>query len=139
MKELLNNLIEHKTLSRIQTETLLAVIASEKYTPSQFAVLLSVFLKRLITVEDLSEFRDKLFALSLPLDFGSQDTIDIVGTVGEGKKRFNISILTCFMFAVARFNGFLKGELFLKKIRSEVACANLMKEVMLLKYNLIPA
>ena len=101
MKEILNNLYEHKTLSKAVAKEVLVNIASAKYNSSQVASFMSVFLMRPITVEELSGFREAMLELCLKMEFCSSDTIDIVGTGGDGKDTFNISTLACFVAAGA--------------------------------------
>jgi anthranilate phosphoribosyltransferase len=101
MKEILNILFEHKSLSRSQAKEVLVNIASAKYNPSQVASFMSVFLMRPITVDELSGFREAMLELCLNIKFDAQETIDIVGTGGDGKDTFNISTLSCFVVAGA--------------------------------------
>jgi len=54
---------------------------------------------RPITVDELSGFRNALKELSIKVDLSDFDTIDIVGTGGDGKDTFNISTLTSFIVA----------------------------------------
>jgi anthranilate phosphoribosyltransferase len=104
MKEILNLLYEHKTLSKAQAKEVLVNIATEKYNHSQVAAFLSIFLMRFITVEELSGFREAMLELCLKTEFDSNETIDIVGTGGDGKDTFNISTLACFVTAGAGVN-----------------------------------
>lgn len=101
MKQVLNNLFEHKTLSQSEAREVLFNIATEKYNSSQVSAFMSVYLMRSITVEELSGFRDAMLDLCLKTEFDSQETIDIVGTGGDGKDTFNISTLACFVVAGA--------------------------------------
>ncbi len=101
MKEILNQLFEHKTLSKTQAKEVLVNIATEKYNHSQVAAFLSIFLMRFITVEELTGFREAMLELCLKTEFDSNETIDIVGTGGDGKDTFNISTLACFVTAGA--------------------------------------
>ncbi len=101
MKQILNNLFEHKTLSQTEAKEVLFNIATEKYNSSQVSAFMSVFLMRSITVEELSGFRDAMLDLCLKIKFDTQETIDIVGTGGDGKNTFNISTLSCFVVAGA--------------------------------------
>ncbi|MFH1005374.1 MAG: anthranilate phosphoribosyltransferase [Bacteroidota bacterium] len=101
MKNILNILFEHKTLSYEQAKEVLINIASAKYNFSQVAAFMSVFLMRPITVEELSGFRDAMLDLCLRIDFDTNETIDIVGTGGDKKNTFNISTLSCFVAAGA--------------------------------------
>lgn len=99
MKTILNNLFEHKTLTQSEAKEVLFNIASEKYNSSQVAAFMSVYLMRSITVEELSGFRDAMLDLCLKTEFDSNESIDIVGTGGDGKDTFNISTLSCFVVA----------------------------------------
>ncbi len=101
MKEILNNLYEHKTLSKEAAKEVLVNMASAKYNPSQVASFMSVYLMRPITVEELSGFREAMLELCLKTEFNTNETIDIVGTGGDGKDTFNISTLSCFVVAGA--------------------------------------
>ena len=101
MKEILNILFDHKTLSRVQAKQILIGIGKGEYNSSSVAAFMSVFLMRTISVEELSGFRDALLELCLPVKFDSDKTIDIVGTGGDGKNTFNISTLACFVAAGA--------------------------------------
>ena len=99
MKEVLNILFEHKTLSREQAKQILIGIGKGEYNSSSVAAFMSVYLMRTISVEELSGFRDALLELCLPVKFDTSETIDIVGTGGDGKDTFNISTLSCFVVA----------------------------------------
>ena len=101
MKEILNTLFEHKTLSFNQAKEVLINIASAKYNSSQVAAFMSVYLMRRIVVDELSGFREAMLDLCLKIEFDTNETIDIVGTGGDGKNTFNISTLSCFVAAGA--------------------------------------
>jgi anthranilate phosphoribosyltransferase len=47
----------------------------------------------------LQGFRDALLELCVAVDLNGHETIDIVGTGGDGKNTFNISTLSCFIVA----------------------------------------
>jgi anthranilate phosphoribosyltransferase len=101
LKEILNTLFEHRALSQEQAKEVLLNIASGRYNSSQVAAFMSVYLMRPITVQELSGFRDAMLDLCLRLEFDTRETIDIVGTGGDGKDTFNISTLACFVTAGA--------------------------------------
>src|SRR5690606_13308037 len=63
------------------------------------ASFMTVFMMRPITVDELSGFREALKELAIQVDFSDFNTIDIVGTGGDGKDTFNISTLTSFIVA----------------------------------------
>ncbi|MDG2357044.1 MAG: anthranilate phosphoribosyltransferase [Polaribacter sp.] len=99
MKAILNRLYHHEKLSRSEAKIVLIDIASEKYNEAHLASFMTVFMMRPITVDELSGFRDALKELSIKIDLSDYNTIDIVGTGGDGKDTFNISTLTSFIVA----------------------------------------
>lgn len=99
MKEILNTLYQHKRLSESEAKEILLNIAAEKYNDAHLASFMTVFMMRPITAEELSGFRKALKELALTVDLSEFNTIDIVGTGGDGKDTFNISTLTSFVVA----------------------------------------
>jgi anthranilate phosphoribosyltransferase len=99
MKKILQYLFEHKALAREQAKDVLIRIARGEYNESEIAAFITVFLMRSITIEELQGFRDALLELCVRVDFDGLETIDIVGTGGDGKNTFNISTLACFIVA----------------------------------------
>ena len=99
MKKILQYLFEHKTLSREQAREVLTHIARGLYNESEMAAFITVFLMRSITIDELQGFRDALLELCVRVDLSGFETIDIVGTGGDGKNTFNISTLACFVVA----------------------------------------
>jgi anthranilate phosphoribosyltransferase len=99
MKKILQYLFEHKTLGREQAKDVLIRIARGEYNESEMAAFITVFLMRSITIGELQGFRDALLELCVRVDFSGLETIDIVGTGGDGKNTFNISTLACFIVA----------------------------------------
>ncbi len=102
MKEILNHLFEHNTLSRAESKEILVNIAKgDIYSPSQVAAFLTVFNMRSITVEELSGFREAMLDLCIKVDLSEFDPVDLCGTGGDGKDTFNISTLASFITAGA--------------------------------------
>ncbi len=101
MKKILQYLFEHKTLTRAAAKELLLSMSSGAYNDSELASLMTVFLMRSITIAELQGFRDALLELAVPVNLGTHDLLDIVGTGGDGKNTFNISTLSCFIVAGA--------------------------------------
>jgi len=99
MKQTLQHLFNHKTLSREEARQILFDIAEGRYNHSQTASFLTVFRMRSITVDELSGFRDALLELCVPVDLSDFNTIDMCGTGGDGKNTFNISTLASFIVA----------------------------------------
>ena len=99
MKKILQYLFEHKSLTRDQAKEVLVNIAKAVYNDSEIAAFITVYLMRSITIDELQGFRDALLELCVKLEMQDFDTIDIVGTGGDGKNTFNISTLSCFIVA----------------------------------------
>ena len=99
MKKILQTLFEHKTLSREMSKEVLVNIGKGIYNEHEITAFMTVYLMRSITIDELMGFRDALLELCVPVDFTGYDTIDIVGTGGDGKNTFNISTLSCFIVA----------------------------------------
>jgi anthranilate phosphoribosyltransferase len=99
MKKILQYLFEHKTLSREQAREVLVNIGKGVYNEHEVTAFMTVYLMRSITIEELQGFRDALLELCVPVDLREFETIDIVGTGGDGKDTFNISTLSCFIVA----------------------------------------
>lgn len=104
MKNTLYNLFEHKYLGRNEARMILQNIAQGHYNDAQIASLITVFLMRNITVEELCGFRDALLEICLPVDLSDFSPIDIVGTGGDGKNTFNVSTAACFTVAGAGYS-----------------------------------
>ncbi len=103
MKQILNKLFDYQTLTCDEASALFRGISSGKYNDSQIASLVTVYLMRNITLEELSGFRSALLEFSTPIDFGTRDYIDIVGTGGDGKDTFNISSCASVVVAAAGY------------------------------------
>jgi len=103
MKQILYKLFEHQYLGRSEARDILQNIAQGKYSDAQIASLITVFLMRNISVEELCGFRDALLDMRIPVDLNEFSPIDIVGTGGDGKNTFNISTASCFVLAGAGY------------------------------------
>ena len=101
MNRILSNLFEHKSLTREEARDIMLNIADGKYNDNQLSAFMTVFLMRSITPNELTGFRDAILQRRVAVDFGDVNTIDIVGTGGDGKNTFNISTASCFVVAGA--------------------------------------
>ncbi|WP_233883998.1 anthranilate phosphoribosyltransferase [Tenacibaculum piscium] len=99
MKEILNNLYQHKRLSKEEAKQVLIDISSGKFNEAHLASFMTVFMMRPITADELAGFRNALIELAIKVDLSDYNTIDIVGTGGDGKDTFNISTMTSFVVA----------------------------------------
>jgi anthranilate phosphoribosyltransferase len=101
MKKILQYLFEHKSLPRGEAKDVLIRIARGEFNESELTAFITVFLMRSITIDELQGFQDALLELCVRVDLAGLETIDIVGTGGDGKNTFNISTLACFIVAGA--------------------------------------
>ena len=99
MKQYLLKLIDGETLSQEETHQIMLNIVEEKYNVQQIAALLMAMQTRGVTVDELLGFRQGLLETGKYMDFSEYNTLDIVGTGGDGKNTFNIS--TCAAFVIA--------------------------------------
>jgi anthranilate phosphoribosyltransferase len=103
MKETLTYLFEGNRLSREQAREVLLKVGQGGHTDIEFASLLTVYLMRPVSPEELAGFREAMLALCLHTDLSVFQPIDIVGTGGDGKNTFNISTLASFIVAGAGY------------------------------------
>ena len=101
MKNILNRLINHEILSKVEAKDVLVNISSGNYNPSQISAFLTVYMMRSISIEELAGFREALLELCIRVDLSDYNTIDLCGTGGDGKDTFNISTLASFIAAGA--------------------------------------
>ena len=99
MKEYLNRLIDGELLSRQDTHDILLGIIAGKYNDCQIAALLMAMQTRGVTVDELLGFRDGLLETGKPINLDDYNTLDIVGTGGDGKNTFNISTCSAFVMS----------------------------------------
>ncbi len=100
MKTILNELIDHQSLTKETARDVLIELASGKYNLSQMASFMTVYMMRNITVQELQGFRDAMLELCIPVKF-DEPVMDVCGTGGDGKNTFNISTLASFVVAAA--------------------------------------
>ena len=99
MKELLNRLINHETISKAEAKQALFNISNGEYNESQIAAFLTVYMMRSVTIAELEGFRDALLELCVAVDLSAYNPIDLCGTGGDGKNTFNISFVDIFLFS----------------------------------------
>lgn len=104
MKQILNQLFNHQSLTQAEAAEAMSSIASGKCNEAQMAAFISVFLMRSIELEEVIGFRNALLDLAISVDLTEFDAMDIVGTGGDGKNTFNISTCSCFVVAGAGYN-----------------------------------
>ena len=124
MKQALNKLFKHRTLTRKEAKDILLGLAEGKYNHSQMATFLTVFLMRTICIEELEGFREAMLELCLKVDFSEFDPLDIVGTGGDAKDTFNISTLSSVVVAAAGYPVAKHGN---KSISSACGSSNVLE------------
>jgi anthranilate phosphoribosyltransferase len=100
MKAILNELIDHRSLTKETAREVLVSLASGKYNVSQTTAFMTIYMMRSITVDELQGFRDAMLELCIRADF-DQPVMDVCGTGGDGKNTFNMSTLSSFVVAAA--------------------------------------
>ncbi len=103
MKNILERLFAHERLSREEARQILVDISHTKYNHLQVASFATVYRMRPISIPELQGFRDALLELCRPFELNGQESIDIVGTGGDGKNTFNISTLSAVVVAGAGY------------------------------------
>ncbi|NOY94929.1 MAG: anthranilate phosphoribosyltransferase [Chlorobi bacterium] len=103
MKEVLTYLFSGNKLSREKAKEVLFEVGQGRHSEAEFASLLTVYLMRPVTSDELAGFRDAMLDLCLFTDLSGYNAIDVVGTGGDGKNTFNISTLAAFVIAGAGF------------------------------------
>jgi anthranilate phosphoribosyltransferase len=103
MKQILNRLFDHQSLTREEATEVMTNMANGKYNESQIAAFISVYLMRSIELDEVIGFRDALLSMAVPVNLSDYNIIDIVGTGGDGKNTFNISTAACFVLAGAGY------------------------------------
>lgn len=104
MKQILYRLFDHHQLSRQEAQEVMTKMAEGAYNDAQIAALISVFLMRSISLEELLGFSDSLLEMRVNVDsLADYNPVDIVGTGGDGKNTFNISTAACFVVAGAGY------------------------------------
>ncbi|MCR9181647.1 MAG: anthranilate phosphoribosyltransferase [Flavobacteriaceae bacterium] len=101
MKEILEYLYQHKTLTKKEAKQILTDIASERYNHYEVTSFLTAFIMRNITIEELRGFREALVELAIKVDLSDYNPMDVCGTGGDGKNTFNVSTLTSLVVAGA--------------------------------------
>ena len=98
MKQTLERLLAHETLSKEDASAALRSIASGEVPAAQIASFLTIFRMREVTAPELGGFRAAMLDLAVPLHT-THDVVDLCGTGGDGKNTFNISTTASFIVA----------------------------------------
>lgn len=104
MKNILYKLFDYQYLTRDEAKQVLVDIVTGDVPETQIASLITSFLMRSISVDEILGFRDALLEMRVGVDLSDYSPLDIVGTGGDGKNTFNISTTSCFVVAGAGYN-----------------------------------
>ena len=104
MYDILYNLFDYNYLTRDEAKQVLIDIVKGGVPETQIASLITSFLMRSISVDEILGFRDALLEMRVMVDLSDYSPLDIVGTGGDGKNTFNISTTACFVVAGAGYN-----------------------------------
>ncbi len=103
MKQLLIKLIECQRLTFEESRSLMYAIAHNEVNDAQIASILTAFIIRTISIEELRGFRQALIDLAVRVKLNDGYGIDLCGTGGDGKNTFNISTVSSFVVAAAGY------------------------------------
>lgn len=103
MKYILSKLLDYRYLNRNEARELLIAIVKGEVPDTQVSAIITIFLMRSISVDEVIGFREALLEMRVSVDLGEYKAIDIVGTGGDGKNTFNISTSACFVVAGAGY------------------------------------
>ncbi|NLD24624.1 MAG: anthranilate phosphoribosyltransferase [Bacteroidales bacterium] len=104
MKDILYKLFDYQYLTRDEAKQVLFEIVKGDVPETQIASLITSFLMRSISIDEILGFRDALLEMRVTVDLSDYSPLDIVGTGGDGKNTFNISTTSCFVVAGAGYN-----------------------------------
>ncbi|MFY7813680.1 MAG: anthranilate phosphoribosyltransferase, partial [Chryseobacterium taeanense] len=71
MKEILEYLFNHNTLSKSEAKAIMIEIAQNKFNATEVTAFISVFLMRNITLKELEGFREALLDMAVPVNIDS--------------------------------------------------------------------
>ncbi len=126
IKAYLNRLFKQDILSKAEAKDIMSAIGHGQVEPHQTTALLTCYQMRQITSPELSGFREAMIDLALSIDFSDLETIDIVGTGGDGKNTFNISTLSSFLVAGAGYKVAKHGN---KGVSSPCGSSNVLEHL----------
>lgn len=99
MQNVLNQLVQHQTLTETEAEQAIYDIIDGKLSNECIIGLMVALQTRSITIDEVAGFRSALLKLALQPKIDGTNAIDLCGTGGDGKNTFNISTTTAFVVA----------------------------------------
>ena len=103
MKHILLKLLDYHYLTREESRELLTAIVNGEVPETQLSAIITIFLMRSISVDEVLGFREALMEMRTHIDLSDYRAVDIVGTGGDGKNTFNISTTASFVVAGAGY------------------------------------
>ena len=103
MKEQLQHLYEKGAFNKAEAKEIMLRITAGSYSNEEVAAFLMALNMRDLVVDEIIGFREAMLERALNIDLSDYETIDIVGTGGDGKNTFNISTCTSFVVAGAGY------------------------------------
>lgn len=126
MKKILNHLFDHAVLTREEAKEVLLQISRGEHNDVHISAFTTVYQMRPITVAELQGFSDALLELCVPFDTEGVDSLDIVGTGGDGKNTFNVSTTSAFVIAGAGYKVTKHGSY---GVSSNVGSSNVLQSL----------
>ncbi|MEM8584181.1 MAG: anthranilate phosphoribosyltransferase [Bacteroidota bacterium] len=103
MKEVLETIYAQGVLDHQTAYELMLAMGRGEVAEAQIAALVSALNMRPLQLQELAGFRQAMLELSTAIDLEGRETVDIVGTGGDGKNTFNISTLASVVVAGAGY------------------------------------
>lgn len=126
MKDILEKLYGHSSLSKTEARDLFLKILDSSTNQAQIASVLTCYRMRMPALEELEGFREAALRDSIKLDFSGFETIDVCGTGGDGKNTFNISTLSAVVVAACGIKVAKHGG---GAVSSKVGSSNLLESL----------
>lgn len=88
MKEILQYLFSYNTLNYEEAKSIMLQIPQGVFNDAEITSFITVMMMRSIRIEELRGFSDALIEMAHPINLGTRDLVDIVGTGGRWQKYF---------------------------------------------------
>lgn len=122
----IKDIIAGKALTVEESASLMHEIVTGQLADSHIVALLTALTIRGFDVDVLDGFSSAALEVSLPLDLGADDLIDVCGTGGDGKSSFNISTAVAFVLAGAGYRIAKHGNV---AVSSACGSSNVLQEL----------
>lgn len=126
MKKILTHLSQGGKFNRTEAKGIMQRITEGEFSIEHLSAFLMALNMRNLEILEILGFRDAMLEKALQYDFSEFNTIDIVGTGGDGKNTFNISTCTSFIVAGAGYKVAKHGSYGVSSISGS---ANVLQEL----------